>query len=86
MNAHGSWSCFNLHRLYYFSDIALLLFIFSGNNVEAKPNHIAALMHSYFITADVWHLRDEDIGSEWGLNLINAGRDDITPSPCSVLL
>lgn len=53
MNAHGSWSCFNLHPRYYFSDSALALFIFSGNSIEAKLNHITALMHSYFITADV---------------------------------
>lgn len=86
MNAHGSSNHFHLRWRYYFSDIALVLFIFGGNEVEAKANHIIALIDGYFISADVWHLKDDDIGSEWGLNLINAGEDDITLSGCSVLV
>lgn len=70
----------------YFSAVAPVLSISSRDEVEAKPNRIIALMYGYFITANVWHLKDEDIGSEWGLNLINAGGDDITPSLCGVLV
>lgn len=58
----------------------------AGNEVEAKANHIIALIDGYFISADIWHLKDDDICSEWGLNLINAGEDDITLSGCSVLV